>query len=182
MRSELSRTVAIFMASAIFSSPSALAEEQMAAPDARERASNIAVDVFQDAPGGAGILVGNFQEGVDKASASLSARPFRYRFELATNICAAQIKLGQFESANASCESALDSRPRSTMVMARRHFLAVAHVNHGVVHLMQGDREFAIQEFGRARAMFRGLQIAASNLALTKGPELKPHIDVGTAL
>ncbi len=182
MRRELSGTVAVFMATAIFAYSSALATEQMDAPDALERASSIAVAVFLDMPGGTDILVGNYQEGVDKASASLAARPYQYRLEVATNICAAQVKLGDFESANASCESALDARPRTTMVMPPRHFLAVAHVNHGVVHLMQGDRDFAIEEFGRARAMFPGLRIAASNLTLTESPELKPRIEVGEAL
>jgi tetratricopeptide (TPR) repeat protein len=182
MKRELSKVVAVFCAAATVLASSALAKEPATSPDARERASSIALVVFQDLPGGSDILTGHYQDGLSKASAALADQPYQYRLELETNICAANVKLGQFDSANTSCEAALDARPRSTMVMTRRHFLAVAHVNHGVVHLVQGDRDFAIQEFDRARAMFPGLRVAASNLTLTEAPDLEPHIEVGPAL
>lgn len=182
MRREILQSVAAFLAAASVFVSSAPAGKDLAAPDARERAGSIGLIVFQDLPSGASILLGNYQDGLDKAFAALNERPYRYPLERKTNICAAQVKLGQFEFANMSCEAALDARARTASVKSRRQLLAVAHVNHGVVHLMQGDREFAIEEFRRARVMFPGLRIAASNLALAESSELKPHVVVGETL
>ena len=88
----------------------------------------------------------------------------------------------ELESANANCEAALAGGPPANSVMKPRQILAVAHVNHGVVHFVQGDYEFAEKEFRLARSMYPSLGVAASNLALARQPELKPRVEVGETL
>jgi len=138
--------------------------------------------VYQDLPGGAAILSGNYQEGLDRSLAAIERAPNRHAMELATNICAARVKLGQLEAANASCETALAGRPPYGTVWGVKQYRAVAHVNHGVVHLMQGDSEFAVQEFSRARNLFPSLGVALSNRALARDMMRKPQVIIGEPL
>lgn len=181
MRKDFSRTAAVLLAAAPLLASSALAWDSFTAPDARERAGAIALVVFLDLPGSADIIRGNYESGLDKATAALD-RPGRHEMELTTNICAAQVKLGSPEAANRSCEAALAGRLPARSAMTPREFRAVAHVNHGVVHLVQGDTEFAILEFRRAKTMDPTLRVAASNAALAREMERQPRIQVGETL
>lgn len=156
----------------------ALAEQQSVALDARERAPALALAVFQDMPGGDRILHGSYQEGLDEAAATLARRPYRDALVLNTNICVAQLKLGRLDAANVSCEAALASRPPTGAVLEPRKLFAAVHVNHGVVHFVQGDHEFAEDEFRRAKAMYPGLRIASSNLEVLDQSMPKARVEV----
>lgn len=182
MRKDLSRLTTVLLTAAPLLASTALAGDQLSTPDARERSPALALVVFLDVPGSAEIIGGNFRDGLDKASAALDRRPYRHELELTTNMCVAQVKLGELEAANANCEAALASGPPANSVMKPRQILAVAHVNHGVVHFVQGDYEFAEEEFHRAKLMFPSLGVAASNLALARQPELEPSVEVGETL
>ena len=182
MRRDLSRFAAMLLTAASLTVSMAIAGEQPAAPDAHDRTPALALVVFLDTPGSADILRGDYQEGLDKASAALDRAPDRRELELTTNVCVAQTKLGLLESANTSCEAALADAPPAGSVMKPRKYLAVAHVNHGVVHFVQGDHEFAEKEFRRARMLSPSLGVAASNLAFARAPEFKPRVEVGEAL
>ena len=182
MRRLITRTAVVLVAAVPLLMASANAREQMTAPDARSRASSVALVVYQDLPGSAAILSGDFEEGLDRSLAALERAPNRHAMELATNICAARVKLGQLEEANSSCESALARRPPAGSLWSLKQYRAVAHVNHGVVHLVQGDREFAVQEFSRARNLFPSLGVASSNRALARDMLRTPHVIVGEAL
>jgi len=182
MRKLLVRTAVVLVAAAPLLVAGANAREQVMAPDARARASSVALVVYQDLPGGAAILSGNYQEGLDKSLAAVERAPNRHAMELATNICAARLKLGQLEAANASCESALAGRPPFGTTWSWSQYQAVAHVNHGVVHLVQGENEFAVREFSRARNLFPSLGVALSNRSLAEDMMRKPHVIVGEAL
>ena len=160
----------------------ALAGEPFTGLDARESAPGLALVVFQDTPSGAQILQGKYQDGLDQAAAALAMRPYRYTLVLNTNICAAQLKLGQLEAANDSCEAALASRAPTGPGLKPRQAQAAVHVNHGVVHLAQGDYEFAESEFRRAKAMHPGLRIAASNLQFMERSLRKGWVEIEGAL
>jgi tetratricopeptide (TPR) repeat protein len=101
---------------------------------------------------------------------------------LNTNICAAQLKLGRLEAANDSCEAALASRAPTGSGLKPRQAQAAVHVNHGVVHQAQGDYEFAESEFRRAKAMYPGLRIAASNLQFMERSLRKGWVEIEGAL
>jgi len=160
----------------------ALAGEPFTGLDARESAPGLALVVFQDTPSGAQILQGKYQDGLDQAAAALAMRPYRYTLVLNTNICAAHLKLGQLEAANESCEAALASRAPTGPGLKPRQAQAAVHVNHGVVHLAQGDYEFAESEFRRAKAMHPGLRIAASNLQFMERSLRKGWVEIEGAL
>ena len=182
MRKLLVRTAVVLIAAVPLLVAGANAREQIRAPDARARASSVALVVYQNLPGGAAILSGNYKEGLEKSLAAVERAPSRHAMELATNICAARVKLGELDAANESCESALAGRPPAGTAWSLKQYRAVAHVNHGVVHLVQGDREFAIQEFSRARNLFPSLGVAFSNRSLAQDMMRKPHVIVGDAL
>jgi len=67
-------------------------------------------------------------------------------------------------------------------VVTSRRLFAAAHVNHGVVHFMQGDREFAQHEFRRAKAVDPTLRAAAHNLAVARQPMRQPRVEVEQTL
>jgi tetratricopeptide (TPR) repeat protein len=182
MRRDVSLMATALLATAPLAVPAVMAAEPINGLDARERAPAVALVVFQDMTGGAAILRGSYQAGLEEAASALARHPNRNEFALKANICAAQLRLGQVEAANESCEAALASRPPMRAAMAPRQFRAVAHVNHGVVHYVQGDHEFARQEFRRARSMYPSLQVAASNLEFTEEALRKPRIEVGETL
>jgi tetratricopeptide (TPR) repeat protein len=182
MRRDFSPMAAGLLAAVPLMFSTALAGEPFAGLDARESVPGLALVVFQDTPSGAPILQGKYQDGLDQAAAALAKRPYRDTLVLNTNICAAQLRLGRLEAANESCEAALASRPPTGLVLKPRQFRAAVHVNHGVVHLAQGDHEFAESEFRRAKAMYPGLRIAASNLQFMERSLRKGWVEVEGAL
>jgi len=182
MRNLLTRTAVLLVAGLPLLVAGAGAKEQVTAPDAHARASSVALVVFQDLPGGAAILSGDYQRGLDESLRAAARSPNRHAMEFATNICAARVKLGLLEAANESCESALAGRPRAGSNWSLKQYRAVAHVNHGVVHLVQGDREIAVQEFSLARWLYPSLGVASSNRSLAKDMMRKPQVIVGEAL
>lgn len=181
MRRNFSPMAAGLLAAVPLMFSTALAGESFTGLDARESAPGLALVVFQDTPSGAQILQGKYQDGLDEATAALAMRPYRYALVLNTNICAAQLKLGRLEAANESCEAALASKPRGTVLTPRQAHAAV-HVNHGVVHVAQGDYEFAESEFRRAKAMYPGLRIAASNLQFMERSLRKGWVEIEETL
>ena len=184
MRKDYSPMAAGLLAAVPLMFSTALAGEPFTGLDARESAPGLALVVFQDTPSGAQILQGKYQDGLDEATAALAMRPYRYALVLNTNICAAQLKLGRLEAANESCEAALGSRPPTPTgwVLKPRQFRAAVHVNHGVVHLAQGDYEFAESEFRRAKVMYPRLRIAASNLQFMERSLRKGWVEIEGAL
>ena len=182
MRKEFSPMAAGLLAAVPLMFSTALAGEPFTGLDARESAPGLALVVFQDTPSGAQILQGKYQDGLDQAAAALAMRPYRNTLVLNTNICAAQLKLGRLEAANESCEAALASRAPTGSRLKLRQAQAAVHVNHGVVHLAQGDYEFAESEFRRAKAMYPGLRIAASNLQFMERSLRKGWVEIVGAL
>jgi len=181
MRRNFSPMAAGLLAAVSLIFSTSLAGEAFTGLDARESARGLALVVFQDTPSGAQILQGMYQEGLDQAAAELARRPYRHTLVLNTNICAAQLKLGRLEAANESCEAALASEPIGT-VLTPQHAHAAVRVNHGVVHFAQGDYEFAESEFRRAKAMYPGLRIAASNLQFMERSLREGRVEIEEAL
>lgn len=161
---------------------SALAGESFVGLDAGEQAPAVTLVVLQGLPGSDEILVGSYQDAVEKASAALTGRPQYDKRQVNANICAAQVKLGQIEAANESCEAALALRPIHQSTDTPRKFLAIAYVNHGVVHFTQGDHATAEMEFRRASSLYPALREARSNLVVTQEVMGKPRIEVGETL
>jgi tetratricopeptide (TPR) repeat protein len=182
MRKEFSPMAAGLLATVPLMFSTALAGEPFTGLDAREGAPGLALVVFQDTPSGAQILQGKYQDGLDQAAAALAMRPYRNTLVLNANICAAQLKLGRLEAANESCEAALASKPPTGLVLKPRQAHAAVHVNHGVVHLAQGDYQFAESEFRRAKAMQPDLRIAASNLQFMERSMRKGWVEIEGAL
>ena len=182
MRKEFSPMAAGMLAAVPLMFSTALAGEPVTGLDAREGAPGLALVVFQDTPSGAQILQGKYQDGLDQAAAALAMRPYRDTLVLNANICAAQLKLGRLEAANESCEAALASKPPTGFVLKPRQAYAAVHVNHGVVHLAQGDYQFAESEFRRAKAMQPDLRIAASNLQFMERSLRKGWVEIEGAL
>ena len=187
MRRNLSPMAAGLLAAVPLMFSTALAGESFTGLDARESAPRLALVVFLDTPSGVQILQGKYQDGLDQAAAALALRPYRDTLVLKANICAAQVKLGRLEAANESCEAALASRPptsvfRGSAELKPRQAHAAVHVNHGVVHLAQGDYQFAESEFRRAMAMQPNLRIAASNLQFMERSLRKGWVEIVGAL
>ena len=182
MRKEFSPMAAGLLAAVPLMFSTALAADPFTGLDARESAPGLALVVFQDTPSGAQILQGRYQDGLDQATAELALRPYRNAFLLKTNICAAQLRLGQLEAANESCEAALTNKPPSGLVLEPRKLRAAVHVNHGVVHFAQGDYAYAEGEFRRAKSMYPGLRIAASNLQFMEQSLRKGWVEIEGAL
>lgn len=182
MRRNFSPMAAGLLAAVPLMFSTALAGESFTGLDARESAPGLALVVFQDTPSGAQILQGKYEDGLDQAAAALAMRPYRNTLVLNTNMCAAQLKLGRLEAANETCEAALASKPPVGSALQPRRAHAAVHVNHGVVHLAQGDYEFAEGEFRRAKAMYPGLRIAASNLKFMERSLRKGWVEIEGAL
>jgi tetratricopeptide (TPR) repeat protein len=169
------------LVAALAAATSAMAVGPLNKPGATETAPPLRLVVFREAPGGTEIVHGSYQRGLDQAGTALS-RGYRDKAVLYTHICAAQIKLGQFVAANESCEAVLANNLEAGLVISSRRLFAAAHVNHGVVHFMQGDQEMAQQEFRRAKASDPTLRVAASNLALTQQLMREPLVEVEQTL
>lgn len=178
----LTRTAVALAATAPLLALGVSAAERVNALDAHMKASNMALVVFQDLPGGAAVLSGRYQEGLDESLAAAERTPKLHVVELATNMCAARVKLGQLDAANTSCELALARRAPVGTPMTAEQYRAIAHVNHGVVHFAQGDTEFAAQEFRQARNLFPSLGVASSNLAFARNELRRPRVIVGETL
>ena len=187
MRKDFSPMTAGLLAAVPLLFSTALAGEPFTGLDVRESAPGLALVVFLDTHSGVQIMQGKYQDGLDQAAAALALRPHRDTLVLKANICAAQIKLGRLEAANESCEAALVSRAptsvfRGSAELKPRQALAAVHVNHGVVHLAQGDYQFAESEFRRALAMQPNLRIAASNLQFMERSLRKGWVEIEGAL
>jgi tetratricopeptide (TPR) repeat protein len=135
------------------------------APDAREPASRMSLIVIEGVPGSDALLRGDYETGLSESLASLERSPNRRVAELSSNICAAQAKLGEFDSATGYCELALSAQP--SLLSARQHE-AIALVNRGVVQALRGERTAASADFGRAADLFTGLGVARSNFTMTQ--------------
>ena len=154
------------------------AGEQTMVPSAFEQESRVALVVFQDLPGSSAILRGDYSGGLDSAQAALERSPRLHVVELEANICAARVMLRQLEAANSSCEAALEDTPPVGGAFSRQQYRAVAHVNHGVAHLLQGDSEFAVKEFRQAKRLFPSLGVASSNRLMAENMMRTPQVTI----
>lgn len=181
MRRKYSLTAGALLAAILLTATNTMAGEPPISAGFDESAPPLMLVVFREVPGGTQILQGSYQLGLDEAGAAL-AGGYRDKSVLYTHICAAKLKLGQLQAANESCEAVLANNLPIGLVITSRRLFAAAHVNHGVVHFMQGDQELAQQEFRRARAADPTLRIAASNLALTQQFMRQPRVEVEQTL
>lgn len=159
-----------------------LAQAAMANPalDARDPAASMALVVFEGVPGSDALLRGDYETGLRLSLEAAERAPGRHAFELASNVCVAQLKLGDIEAARQHCRQVIQ-RPvdrREGVVMAQR-FKAVALVNHGVLLSAQGDVDAASMQFEEARRKFPELAVAGSNLQHVGSA---PRITVGDDL
>ena len=151
-----------------------------AAKDAREPASSMALVVFEGVPGSEALLRGDYEAGLQQSLEATERSPGRHAFELASNVCVAQIKLGDMGAAWQHCSRVIERTVdrRAGVVMAQR-LRAVALVNHGVLLSAQGDVEAASLQFEEARRKFPELAVAGSNLQLVGSA---PRVTVGVDL
>lgn len=181
MRRNYLPTAGMLIVAALLTATSTMAGEAPINAGIADSAPPLMLVVFREVPGGTQIVHGSYQQGLDEAGAALT-NGYRDKSVLYTHICAAQLKLGQLQAANESCEAVLANNLPVGLVIASRRLFAAAHVNHGVVHFMQGDQELAQQEFRRARATDPTLRAAASNLALTQQFMRQPRVEVEQTL
>lgn len=181
MRKNYPLTAAALGVAALLTATGAMAEEPLIDPGVAEEAPALSLVVFRKAPGGAQIVRGSYRSGLDQAGAAL-ASGYRDKAVLYTHMCAAQLKLGELGAANENCEAVLANDLPVGLVVTSRRLFAAAHVNHGVVHFMQGDRELAQQEFRRARAADPTLRAATGNLAVARQTMRQPRVEVEQTL
>jgi len=159
-----------------------LAQAVVANPtqDAREPSNSMALVVFEGVPGSEALLRGDYEAGLRQSLEAAERSQVRHAFQLANNICVAQLKLGDMEAAQEQCGQVIEHRidRREGAVMAQR-YLAVALVNHGVLLGAQGDMEGAGERFEEARRKFPELGVARSNLQRVGGG---PRVVVGDDL
>jgi tetratricopeptide (TPR) repeat protein len=149
------------------------------AQDARDPAESMALVVFEGVPGSEALLRGDYEAGLRESLEALERNGTRHAFQLSSNLCVAQLKLGDMEAARRHCGRLIESQPdrRVGAVMAQR-YKAVARVNHGVLLGAQGDTDGASAEFEQARRQFPELGVARSNLERVGG---SPRVTVGDA-
>jgi hypothetical protein len=180
METRTGRTVAVAWAAALCSLALGQAAAASAAQDARQPASSMSLVVFEDVPGSEALLRGDYEAGLGESMEAAERSARRRAFQLASNVCVAQLKLGRMQAAREQCgrvaETSLDSR--EGRAMARRHH-AVALVNQGVLLSVQGDVEAASEHFDEARRRFPALGVARSNLQRISSAGGEPSITVG---
>jgi Flp pilus assembly protein TadD len=162
---------------ALCSAVAAQAATASPALDAREPAGSMALVVFEGVPGSQALLRGDYEAGLRESLDALERTGSRHAFQLSSNLCVAQLKLGRMEAARQHCGQVIESRPdrREGVVMAQR-YQAVARVNHGVLLGAQGDTVGARAQFEQARRQFPELGVARSNLQHVGGT---PRVTVG---
>jgi len=172
------RTIAVALAAVLAGTVLVQAAAANAPQDAREPAASMALVVFEDVPGSDALLRGDYETGLRQSLEASEHWWDRHAFELANNVCVAQLKLGRMEAAQESCGQVVEHRPngRPTGTLARR-FEAVALVNHGVLLSARGDVERAGTQFERASRQFPELGVARSNLQFVGGAA--PRVEVG---
>lgn len=165
METRKGRTIVAACTLALCGAASSQAAAASPAQDAREPAASMALVVFEGVPGSEALLHGDYEGGLRQSLEASVRGTGRHAFELASNICVAQLKLGELEAAREHCGEVIELRVdrREGVVMAER-FKAVALVNHGVLLSAQGDPQAARLHFEEARRKFPELAVAGSNL------------------
>jgi tetratricopeptide (TPR) repeat protein len=177
METSKGREVAAAWAMALYSAFAAQAATANPSQDAREPAGSLALVVFEGVPGSEALLRGDYEAGLRESLEALERSGGRHAFQLSSNLCVAQLKLGRMEAARQHCGQLIEHQPdrREGVVMAQR-YQAVARVNHGVLLSAQGDTDGASAQFEQARRQFPELGVARSNLQHAGGT---PRVTVG---
>lgn len=126
-----------------------------------------------DASYGDKVAAGNYDEAIEKLSASESKNDAFFK---ATNLCVAYTKIGNFAEATIACDAAvekarqMDFEKRSQIsrrfqVKTQKTYLAMALTNRGVLHAVTGDVELAQQAFSEALDTYENAKPAKTNLA-----------------
>ena len=116
--------------------------------------SNLEMQVYSDASGGAAILSGAFDAAIRKGSANAD-RNGDVGLVANTNLCVAYTKAGRLDRAEGACNRAvvLAEAERSAMAFdlysrgAGNRARAIALSNRGVLRTVQGDKEGASGDF-----------------------------------
>lgn len=98
-------------------------------------------------------------------------------FSMQTNLCVAYTKTGEFDSAKAACETAVEltrkslrrSRHQQSISYSQRSYrrdLALALSNRGVLRVFSGEAEMAQQDFIEANRLKSGLSQPSTNLSI----------------
>lgn len=180
METRNARTIAAACMLALCGAALAQAAAADPAQDAREPASSMALVVFEGVPGSEALLRGDYEAGLQQSLEATERSPGWHAFELASNVCVAQLKLGDMDAARQHCSRVVERTVdrREGVVMAQR-LKAVALVNHGVLLSAQGDTQAASLQFEEARRKFPELAVAGSNLQLVGSA---PRVTVGDDL
>jgi len=180
METRTGRTIAVGWAAALCSVALGQAAAASPAQDARQPASSMSLVVFEDVPGSEALLRGDYEAGLGESLEAAQRSSRRRAFQLASNVCVAQLKLGRMQAAREQCgrvaEAALD--PREGLATVQLHH-AVALVNQGVLLSVQGDVEAASERFDEARRRFPELGVARSNLLWISTAGGEPSVTVG---
>lgn len=175
----LLKSMAPVLLAGALAAPQAGAMERVAA-DARRPVPPMSLVVIEDLPGSDAILGGDYGTGLGQALAALEAAPGRRVVPLATNICAAQAMLGDYEQASAWCERAVAGRAAAGSNGAEaRLFQAAALVNRGVLRALQGNRPAAEADFDSATRHYASLAVARGNLERIRSAEPAGPVLVG---
>lgn len=175
----LLKSIASLLLAGALAAPQAWAVEGAAA-DARAAAPPLSLVVIEGMPGSEALLRGDYESGLAELLAAHAAAPERNVVPLASNICAAQVKLAQYAQAAVSCERAVGGPAAAGSTGAEARLLqAAALVNRGVLRVLRGDAAGADADFDRAARRYIGLAVARSNLARMRSGERDGQVLVG---
>lgn len=96
--------------------------------------------VSDEVPGTRAIESGHAEKAIRVSKARLSVTPESRKVAVLTNLCIGYLTIGDLEQADKYCERAV-SRPTHR---------AVTYNNRGVLRIMQGDYQRAVQDFSTA--------------------------------
>ena len=136
--------------------------------------------ITQESFGGNEILAGNTTAAIEKmlTSASLSSQ-----YNWNTNLCAAYTAEGKYSSAEKHCELALrlskSANPgilgHTRSYMAKKDRYAIALINLGVMHALQGNTQDALEYFESASTRSKRLSATADrNITALEQREANP--------
>ena len=129
--------------------------------------------VIVDAAQGSKVAAGKYETAIAKLSARKSSRN---RYSNHTNLCVAYTKTGEIEKATVECEAAVAAMrkkkvTRSTTftgvreIAENRTYLAVALSNLGVLNVVKGEHDAALEQFKEALTLDAGATAAKVNIA-----------------
>ena len=122
------------------------------------------VAVVELTPGAKEIIEGQYQTGLKKLTLQKTAK--RPSFNRSLTLCAANIMVNDFQSADGACTVAIE-KYKNRNGMNHKYLRSIAYSNRGIARYLQGDKEGASTDLRTAASIDRN-RIVMANLAKIK--------------